>query len=126
MTGHSACGMSLTLHDGPAAAQMNYVLDVRPDMTVWAVGLSWTDLSYHGNGRPRKPRPLREKRQTMPQRSEALPETARRAQGRQGPRIQMTRVRLGDIQHFRDVDQPRLAVVIASVALAQTPRWGTT
>ena len=52
-----------------------------------------TDLgsALQGNGRPRKPRPRREERQTMAERSQALPAAAWReitsAQGSQGPRV---------------------------------------
>ena len=55
----SAFGMSPTLREGLASAGMYYVLDVRPDMTVWPLEPTWTDPPYQGNGRPRKPRPRR-------------------------------------------------------------------
>ena len=41
-----------------------------------AAGPTWTDPPYQGNGRPRKPRPRREERQTMAERSQALPAAA--------------------------------------------------
>ena len=82
--------MSPPLREGLAAAGMRCVLDVRPDMTVWPLEPTWTKPPYQGNGRPRKPRPLREERQTMVQRSLALPEEAWQeitiAAGSQGPR----------------------------------------
>ena len=90
VAGDSAFGMSPPLRAGLAEIGMRYVLDVRPDMTVWPVEPSWTNPPYQGNGRPRKPRPLRQERQTMAQRGEALPEEAWReitiAIGSQGPR----------------------------------------
>ena len=90
VAGDSAFGMSPTLREGIASAGMYYVLDVRPDMTVWPLEPAWTDPPYQGNGRPRKPRPVREERQTMAGRSQALPPATWReitvAQGSQGPR----------------------------------------
>ena len=69
---------------------MHYVLDVRPDLTVWPLEPAWTNTPYPGVGRPRKPRLRREERQTMAQRSAALPAEAWReitvAAGGQGPR----------------------------------------
>ena len=91
VAGDSAFGMSPTLREGIASAGMYYVLDVRPDMTVWPLEPTWTDPPYQGNGRPRKPRPRREERQTMAERSQALPAAAWQeitiAQGSQGPRV---------------------------------------
>ena len=90
VAGDSAFGMSPTLREGLASAGMYYVLDVRPDMTVWPLEPTWTDPPYQGNGRPRKPRPRREERRTMSERSTALPPDAWReltiAAGSQGPR----------------------------------------
>ena len=69
---------------------MHYVLDVRPDLTVWPLEPTWSNPPDQGNGRPRKPRLRREERQTMAQRGAALPAEAWReiaiAMGRQGPR----------------------------------------
>ena len=91
VAGDSAFGMSPALREGLAATGMLYVWDVRPDMTVWPLEPTWTDPPYQGNGRPRKPRPRREERQTMAERSQALPAAAWReitiAQGSQGPRV---------------------------------------
>ena len=91
VAGDSAFGMSPALRERLAATGMLYVLDVRPDMTVWPLEPTWTDPPYQGNGRPRKPRPRREERQTMAERSQALPAAAWReitiAQGSQGPRV---------------------------------------
>ena len=42
----SAFGMSHNLREDLAAAAMRYVLNVRPDMTVWALELAWTDPPY--------------------------------------------------------------------------------
>ena len=90
VAGDSAVGMSPTLREGISAAGMQYVLDVRPDLTVWPLEPTWTNPPDQGNGRPRKPRLRREERQTMAQRGAALPAAAWReitiAMGRQGPR----------------------------------------
>ena len=90
VAGDSAFGMSPTLREGISAAGMCYVLDVRPDLTVWPLEPTWTDPPYQGRGQPRKPKPLRAERQTMAQRSAALPAAAWReitiAMGSQGPR----------------------------------------
>ena len=90
VVGDSAFGMSPTLRDGLTATGVQYVLDVRPDMTVWPLDPTWTKPPYPGNGRAGKPRPLREERQAMVQRSLALPKEAWRvitiAAGSQGPR----------------------------------------
>ncbi len=91
VAGDSAVGMSPTLREGISAAGMQYVLDVRPDLTVRPLEPTWTNPPDQGNGRPRKPRLRREERQTMAERSAALPAAAWReitiAMGRQGPRI---------------------------------------
>ena len=91
MAGDSAFGMSPTLREGISRAGMQYVLDVRPDTTVWPVEPTWINPSYQGMGRPRKPRLRREERQSMAERSAALPAAAWReitiAMDRQGPRI---------------------------------------
>ena len=83
--------MSPPLRDGLAAIGMRYVLDVRPDMTVWPLEPVWTNPPYQGNGRPRKPRLRGGQRQTMAERAAAIPEDGWReitiAQGSQGPRI---------------------------------------
>ncbi len=76
IAGDSAFGMSPTLREGLSAHGMHYVLGARPDLTVWAVEPTWTKLAYQGRGQPRKPQPLREARQTMAQRSAALPAEA--------------------------------------------------
>ena len=120
--------MSPNLRDGLTTAGVLYVLDVRPDMTVWPLEPTWTKPPYQGNGRPRKPRPSREERQTMVQRSLALPEEAWReitiAAGIQGPRVyrySAQRVRATKRRHpgeilwaiyrqNRDGSQPRLLV----------------
>ena len=90
VAGDSAFGMSPALREGLASAGMRYVLDVRPDMTVWPLEPTWSKPPCQGNGRPRKPRPSREERKTMAQRSQALPQDAWReltiAAGSQGPR----------------------------------------
>ena len=90
VAGDSAFGMSPTFRDGLAAAGMRYVLDVRPDMTVWPLELAWTDPPYQGNGRPRKPRLRDGQRQTMQERAAAIPADGWReitvAEGSQGPR----------------------------------------
>ena len=90
VAGDSAFGMSPPLRDGLAAAGMRYVLDVRPDLTVWPLELAWTDPPYPGNGRPRKPRLRGGQRQTMLERAAAIPADGWReitvAEGSQGPR----------------------------------------
>ena len=65
VAGDSAFGMSPTLREGISAAGMQYVLDVRPDLTVRPLEPTWTNPPDQGNGRPRKPRLRREERQTM-------------------------------------------------------------
>ena len=90
VAGDSAFGMSPNLREGLAAAGMRYVLDVRPDMTVWPLELAWTDPPYQGNGRPRKPRLRGGQRQTMLERAAAIPADGWReitvAEGSQGSR----------------------------------------
>ena len=44
VAGDSAFGMSPSFRDGLAAAGMWYVLDVRPDMTVWPLEPAWSLL----------------------------------------------------------------------------------
>ena len=90
VAGDSAFGMSPPLREGLAAAGMRYVLDVRPDMTVWPLEPTWTDPPYQGNGRPRKPRLRGGQKQTMQKRAAAIPEDGwpaiTVAEGSQGPR----------------------------------------
>ncbi len=52
VAGDSAFGMSPTLREGLASAGMYYVLDVRPDMTVWPLEPTWTDPPYHRSALP--------------------------------------------------------------------------
>ena len=91
VAGDSAFGMSPELRDGLATTGMQYVLDVRPDMTVWPLEPTWTYPAYQGSGRPRQPRLRREERQTMAERSQALPVAAWREtrvdKGSLGPRV---------------------------------------
>ena len=42
VAGDSAFGMSPTLREGISRAGMQYVLDVRPDLTVWPLEPTWT------------------------------------------------------------------------------------
>lgn len=90
VAGDAAFGMSPALREGLSAVGMRFVLDARPDATVWPVEPTWTDPPYQGRGQPRKPKPLRQERQTVAQRSLTLPEDAWReitiAVGSQGPR----------------------------------------
>ena len=66
VAGDSAFGMSPTLREGLASAGMYYVLDVRPDMTVWPLEPTWTDPPYQGNGAfPANPDRGAEERRTM-------------------------------------------------------------
>ena len=65
VAGDSALGMSPSFRDGLAAAGMWYVLDVRPDMTVWPLEPAWSNPAYQGFGRPRKPRLVGGQRRTM-------------------------------------------------------------
>ena len=88
--GDDAFGMSPAFRDGLAAQGMQYVLDVRPDMTVWPLEPVWSKPAYQGSGRPRQPRLRSGQRLTMAERSLALPEESWReitvAEGSQGPR----------------------------------------
>ena len=88
--GDDAFGMSPAFRDGLAAQGMQYVLDVRPDMTVWPLEPVWSKPAYQGFGRPRQPRLRSGQRLTMTERSLALPEESWReitvAEGSQGPR----------------------------------------
>ena len=88
--GDDAFGMSPAFRDGLAAQGMQYVLDVRPDMTVWPLEPVWIEPAYQGFGRPRQPRLRSGQRLTMAERSLALPEESWReitvAEGSQGPR----------------------------------------
>ncbi len=114
VAGDSAFGMSPALREGLAATGMLYVLDVRPDMTVWPLEPTWTDPPYQGNGRPRKPRPRREERQTMAERSQALPAAAWReitiAQGSQGPRVYRFSAQRARVTRRRQPGEVRWAV----------------
>ena len=88
--GDDAFGMSPAFRDGLAAQGMQYVLDVRPDMTVWPLEPVWIEPAYQGFGRPRQPKLRSGQRLTMEERSLALPEESWRettvAEGSQGPR----------------------------------------
>ena len=88
--GDDAFGMSPAFRDGLAAQGMQYVLDVRPDMTVWPLEPVWIEPAYQGFGRPRQPKLRSGQRLTMAERSLALPEESWReitvAEGSQGPR----------------------------------------
>ena len=88
--GDDAFGMSPAFRDGLAAQGMQYVLDVRPDMTVWPLEPVWVEPAYQGFGRPRQPKLRSGQRLTMAERSLALPEEPWReitvAEGSQGPR----------------------------------------
>ena len=88
--GDDAFGMSPAFRDGLAAQGTQYVLDVRPDMTVWPLEPVWIEPAYQGFGRPRQPKLRRGQRLTMAERSLALPEESWReitvAEGSQGPR----------------------------------------
>ena len=90
VAGDSAFGMSPAFRDGLAATGMLYVLDVRPDMTVWPLEPDWSEPAYQGFGRPRQPKLRSGQRLTMAERSLALPEESWReitvAEGSQGPR----------------------------------------
>ena len=90
VAGDDAFGMSPSFRDGLAAQGMQYVLDVRPDMTVWPLEPVWIEPAYQGFGRPRQPKLRSGQRLTMAERSLALPEESWReitvAEGSQGPR----------------------------------------
>ena len=90
VAGDDAFGMSPAFRDGLAAQGMQYVLDVRPDMTVWPLEPVWIEPAYQGFGRPRQPKLRSGQRLTMTERSLALPEESWReitvAEGSQGPR----------------------------------------
>ena len=72
---------------------MWYVLDVRPEMTVWPLEPAWSNPPYQGFGRPRKPKLLSGERLTVERRSLSLPEEAWQEvtveEGTQGPRNYM-------------------------------------
>ena len=93
VAGDSAFGMSPFFREGLAAAGAGYVLDVRPDMTVWPLEPAWDNSPYQGFGRPRKPKLRSGERQTVEGRCLALPEEAWQevtvAEGTQGPRAYM-------------------------------------
>ena len=74
VAGDDAFGMSPAFRDGLAAQGMQYVLDVRPDMTVWPLEPVWSKPAYQGFGRPRQPRLRSGQHLTMAERSLALPE----------------------------------------------------
>ena len=86
----AAFGMVPSCRDGLAAAGLQYVLDVSPQMTVWPQAPAWTDPPYQGRGRPRTPKLRQGQRHTVEERSLALPPAAWQevtvAQGAQGPR----------------------------------------
>ena len=90
VAGDDAFGMSPAFRDGLAAQGMQYVLDVRPDMTVWPLEPVWSKPAYQGFGCPRQPRLRSGQRLAMAERSSALPEESWReitvAEGSQGPR----------------------------------------
>ncbi len=101
VAGDSAFGMSPSFREGLAAAGAWYVLDVRPDMTVWPPEPARDNSPHQGFGRPRKPRLRNGERLTVEGRCLALPEEAWQevtvAEGTQGPRTYMfsaQRVRL--------------------------------
>ena len=105
VAGDSASGMSPSFRDGLAAAGMWYVLDVRPDMTVWPLEPAWSllgaCLEQPGLSGIRPPPQAQaggratphHERRTMVERSDELPEVAWReitvAEGTQGPRTYM-------------------------------------
>ena len=76
--------------DGLTAEGMQYVLDVPPDTPVWPLEPTWSRPAYQGRGRPPQPKPRREERWSVEERSLAQPEEAWReigvAEGAQGPR----------------------------------------
>ena len=76
VAGDSAFGMSPTLREDLTALGMWYVLDVRPDMTVWPLEPTWSKPAYQGFGRPRKPKLRKEERRAVEERSLALPAEA--------------------------------------------------
>ena len=85
-----AFGISPSFREKLAALGMNYVLDVPAGFTVWPVEPEWISPAYRGRGGPSKPRLVDGQKQTMVERSDALPEDAWReipiAEGSQGPR----------------------------------------
>ncbi len=89
-TGDDAFGMSPQFRDGLAAQGIQYVLEVPPETPVWPLEPTWSSGAYQGRGRPRRPKPLPEERQTVAERSLGQPKEVWRqvtvAQGAQGPR----------------------------------------
>ena len=90
VTGDDAFGMSPEFRDGLAAEGMQYVLEVPPNTPVWPLEPTWSSPAYQGRGRPRRPQPRPEERQSMTERGQGLPQEAWRqvkvAEGAQGPR----------------------------------------
>jgi SRSO17 transposase len=89
-TGDDAFGMSPQFRDGLAGQGMQYVLEVPPNTPVWPLEPTWSRGAYQGRGRPPRPKPVPEERQTVAERGQGLPKEAWRqvtvAQGAQGPR----------------------------------------
>ena len=88
VAGDSAFGISPPFRKGLAAAGMLYLLDARPDTTVWPLEPTWSKPAYQGVGRPRKPRLRYQERLTVEERSLALPEEAWRELTVADPKLQ--------------------------------------
>ena len=90
VAGDDAFGRSPVFRDALTAEGMQYVLDVPPDTPVWPLEPTWSSPAYQGRGRPARPKPHREERLTVAERSLAQPEEAWRevtlGEGAQGPR----------------------------------------
>jgi SRSO17 transposase len=90
VTGDDAFGMSPDFRDGLDQAGFRYVLEVPSDTPVWPQKPTWETPPYSGFGRPPKPRPVAEERQTVAERAARLPtwrwQERTVAQGAQGPR----------------------------------------
>ena len=129
VAGDSAFGMSPSFRDGLSAAGMRYVLDVRPDMTVWPLEPARSNPAYQGFGRPRKPKLLREQRLTVEKRSLSLPEEAWRevtvAEGTQGPRSYMFRAQRVRVTRKRKPGEVVWAIYRRNLDAPEPGRAGT-
>jgi SRSO17 transposase len=89
VTGDDTFGQSPEFRDAVAAG-WQYVLEVPGDTPVWPVAPTWVTPPYGGFGRPPKPRPVVEERQSVKERAAPLPAEAWHAifvgEGAQGPR----------------------------------------
>jgi SRSO17 transposase len=90
VTGDDAFGKSPEFRDALEEAGFRYVLEIPGDTPVWPREPTWETPAYSGFGRPPKPRPVVEERQTVAERAARLPaatwQACTVAEGTQGPR----------------------------------------